>query len=88
LRQIGSIRRALVLQQPGDEELAVEIVGIACIAAIQELHQIVQDKDCEISELKSQNAEFSKKNSELEARLARIERLVGEGLSRPNGGER
>jgi hypothetical protein len=46
----------------------IDADGVA-LAAIQGLHEIVREKDCEIDELRTRNAE-------LEARMARIERML------------
>ncbi len=61
----------------------IDADGVA-LAAIQGLHQIVQEKDCEITELKVQNLELDRRNQELErrhaameARLAALEARIG-----------
>jgi len=77
-----------------DESIAtIDADGVA-LAAIQGLHQVVQEKDCaivdlqsEISDLRSQNANTANRNAELEARLARIERMIGVAAPSTIGGE-
>ena len=57
----------------GEEETRITTIdadGVA-LAAIQGLYEVVQEKDCEIEELKSQIANLK----EQEARLARLEAL-------------
>jgi len=57
---------------------------IYSVAAIQELHQIVQEKDCEIEELKAQAASVE----QLEAKVAALEALVNKLAAQHNGGGR
>jgi len=58
--------------------------GVA-LAAIQGLHQIVQEKDCEISDLRFQNTDIQRKNVELENRLAAIEAALARITNQAQG---
>ncbi|MEK6676224.1 MAG: tail fiber domain-containing protein [Planctomycetota bacterium] len=55
--------------------------NVYAVAAIKELHDIVQEKDCEMEELKQ-------RNDALEARLAKIEAMfAGQNASKVEGGQ-
>jgi hypothetical protein len=75
IRHIGPMAQdfyaAFKLGQDERHIAPLDANGVA-LAAIQELHQLVQEKDVEIRQLQQQNAE-------LEARLAALEKLV-EGI--------
>jgi len=58
-------------------------VSVVAVAAIQELHQIVQEKDCEIEALRERDrskdhrvGDLEERNAKLDARLARLEALL------------
>ncbi len=54
----------------------IDADGVA-LAAIQGLHQIVQEKDCEIEMLQVENAEFKSEISSLKSEMEGLKRLVG-----------
>ena len=59
--------------------------GVYAVAAIQELHELVQEKDCQIQELREQS---SREISELRSQIAEL-RAVVDGLTAHNiGGEK
>jgi hypothetical protein len=57
--------------------------GVYAVAAIQELHEIVQEKDCEIEALR---AEKDREIAELRQRTARLEALMTTLVSHNSGG--
>ncbi len=67
----------------GEKETMITTIdadGVA-LAAIQGLHEIVKEKDAEIDAVRA-------KNTELEARLERLEALIGAATGERNGGAR
>jgi hypothetical protein len=63
----------------------IDADGVA-LAAIQGLHQIVQEKDCEIAELREREMTKDQRIENLEARLARIEAILhNQGSSNGEG---
>jgi hypothetical protein len=61
--------------------------GVA-LAAIQGLYEIVQEKDCELSELREREVTKDQRINQLEARLAGIEALIARPSNFNNGGAR
>jgi len=58
------------------------------LAAIQGLYEIVQEKDCELSELREREVTKDQRINQLEARLAGIEALIARPSNFNNGGAR
>lgn len=63
----------------GDSDVAISTIDLdgVSLAAIQGLYQVVQEKDAEIANLKSQNSHLRSQIATLEARLSALEQRVG-----------
>ncbi len=62
----------------------IDADGVA-LAAIQGLHQLVQEKDCEIADLRAREAGKDARIESLEARLAKIEAMLVNREASKNG---
>ena len=76
----------------GERHIASLDTGGVALAAIQGLHEIVKERECEIEDLRTQkDAQISAlemHNRELAARLAALERIVGNITRTEEGGTR